>query len=521
MGENTQAKQLKRAGTITVIIIFSKLIGFVREAVIAAYFGIGPVATAYTYSSAMLAYFSLFFTTAVSAAFMPIYTKIRAQKGHEEANTYTNNVLNFFIIVAIILTIVAYIFAPQLSALMWQGDSPESPQIIAMMTQYSRMMFPSLVFLAMTGVLCNVCNANERFVPEQLQGFALSLCVVVAAVFSGSGKSLAIATAVAGIVHFIWVVPFLRGIFDYKPKLNIHSQDLQRTFIIAFPALLTLCFDEINGIVSRVIASTISDQAGMIQNNSYRILMLIQGILIVPIITVMFPQMSKTVARNDRKGMVRSVRQSTEILAMVTLPIVALVCVLNTELVGVLFQRGKFTANATQAVATALVFYIVGLFGFGLRNFETRAFFAMQKNKIPLLVGVGTVVIDVVLSIVLSRTNGVSGLLLASSIAASTGAVVMMVILRKILGPMGIRRMLTQIGKIILAALICLVVTFGIRWIFPLQGDSFIDRILRMSAAGIVGLIAYAFALFVLKVKGMFLLLQAIMKRSDKKESVE
>ena len=520
MGSKTGEKTLKRASMITFIILLSKLVGFGREAVVAAFFGTSGVASAYTNSAALLSYFSLFFTTAVSAAFMPIYTRLKYKQGIRKANRYANSVLNLFILLSVVMMIAAYFLAPQLSRLMWQGESEASPEIIALMTKLSRMMFPTLIFLAMTGVLCNVCNANERFVPEQLQGFTLSFCIILACVLYGANvtvEHLAMGTALSGVLHFILVLPFLKGIFKYQPQLEWRDPAIGHTFVAALPSLISLCFDEVNGFVGKAIASSISDSAPMIQTYSYRTLMLIQGILIVPILTIMFPQMSQKAARGDRKGFIITIRDCIEVISLITFPIIVLVCVLNTEIVGILFQRGKFTMQDTLEVASALVFYIIGLFGFGLRNFMTRAFFALQKNLIPMLVGIISVGIGIALSVVLSKYYGISGLLLASSISATLGAFLMFVILRLNLGPMRISKTVVQLIKIAIASGFCLGVTYIIKHFFPWQDDVFLHRFVRVLLAACGGLLVYIMMLILLRVRSMFTFLRTILKKPASK----
>ena len=519
MGSKTSEKTLKHVSMITIIILLSKLVGFGREAVVAAFFGTSGMASAYTYSSTILSYFSLFFTTAVSAAFMPMYTRLKYKQGMRKANRYANSVLNLFILLSVAMMIAAYFLAPQISRLMWQGDSAASPEIIALMTKLGRMMFPTLVFLAMTGVLCNICNANERFVPEQLQGFTLSFCIILVCIIYGADvtvEHLAIGTALAGVLHFLLVLPFLKGIFKYQPRLDWRDP-IGRTFIAAVPSLISLGFDEVNGFVGKSIASSISDSAPMIQTYSYRTLMLIQGILIVPILTIMFPQMSQKAARGDRKGLIATIRDCIEIIALITFPIIVLVCILNTEMVGILFQRGKFTTQDTIAVASALIFYIVGLFGFGLRNFMTRAFFALQKNLVPMMTGILSVGIGIVLSILLSTSYGISGLLLASSISATLGALLMFIILRINLGPMRISKTAVQLMKIALASVVCLGAAYGIKRFFPWQDDVFSHRFVRLFLSACGGLLIYIAMLILLRVRSMFVFLRSILKKSAPK----
>lgn len=199
---------------LTFIIILSKIAGFAREMIMADAFGLTVESDAYGVSYSILSIFTILFGAAIGSTFIPIYTKSQVERGEKAANDYASNVLNLYIIVAIIASILGYIFAPSICGVMWQNE--EGGDLVVQLT---RMMMPSLVCWAISGVLVNLLDARKRFVPEQLIGFALSFCIIFACLTYRTIQSVSIATSVTALMQVGILLPFLRGQFRWTPAL--------------------------------------------------------------------------------------------------------------------------------------------------------------------------------------------------------------------------------------------------------------------------------------------------------------
>ncbi|MGI6153619.1 MAG: murein biosynthesis integral membrane protein MurJ [Christensenellaceae bacterium] len=490
-------KTLKTTLTITVIIIISKLVGFVREMVLAAYFGQSVQSDAYVTSYGIISIFTILFGAAIGSTFIPIYTKTRLNDGEDSANRYASNILNLYILAAIATSILGYIFAPQICGLIWQGEEG-----LDLTVRLSRFMFPSLVFWAVSGVFVNILNARKKFIPEQLMGFALSFCVILACVLFSDIDAVAIATTAAAAVQILILLPFLRKEFHYKRSLNIKDDSVKRTFILAVPALISMAFDEINHQADRFFGSALGTGVVSALSRSYTLVQAVVSVLIIPITTVMFSELSGYAAKNEMGKLKETVRKSLEIIALMTLPIIVLSLITGSDIIGIFYERGQFTHEDTLFTAPVFSMYILGIFAFGMRNFLTRVYYSLQLTRIPMILGIISVSINIGLDILLKGPLGAMGLTLATSIASSCGAIMMIVVLRKKLGRMGLSSSIKQFLKILLSAAVCAAVSWLIyRWLGGLvTGGRFADQLVRFLITGFAGLAVYMCVAFLLKV---------------------
>lgn len=495
---------------VTVIIIISKVVGFVREMVLAAYFGLSVEADAYSMAFTIVNVLVLLFSAGIASTFIPLYTKIRYKEGETRANRYAGNILNLYILCALAGSVLGYLSAPYVCGILWEG----SAQGLEIITRLTRLMYPALVFWAMSGVFVNILNAREKFVPEQLMGFALSFAVIVACVVTGTIDAVAIATAFSALLQVLILLPFLKGMFKYRFRLDLSDKNVGLTFRTALPALVSMGFDEISHLVDRNIGSSFGDGAVSSLAKSYSLVMLGLGVLVVPITTIMYSKLSKYAVRGEKGRIIETIKQCTEILALVLLPVMAMAILLRIDLITVLYQRGKFTHADVLSTAGPFALYFIGLFSFGLRNFQTRVFFSLRDTKTPMLIGLIAMATDITLNIILSRIIGVQGLTLATSIGATLGALIMLVVLRRKLGKMKLKRTILELIKIVVSTLVSAVVMYYVRGYMMQFEGGLLFLIGRMLVCGIAGLIAYIACAYLLRVRELRAVAQIIKKRT-------
>ena len=480
-------KTLKTTMTITIIIAISKTVGFVREMVMAAYFGQTLQSDAYITALGILNIFTLLFSAGIGSTFIPIYTRSRLNDGLPTANKYASNILNLYIIMGLLSSVIGYLTAPFLCSLIWQG----SKEGLDMIIHLTRLMYPSIVFYAVAGVFVNILNAREKFVPEQLTGFALSLCVIGACFAFGSVEAASVAAALAGIVQVLVLLPFVRGNLKYKGVLDLHDSNLKRTFILAIPALVSMAFDELNHQIDRIIGSGL--QAGVVSSldKSYTLLMTALGILVVPLTTIMFSKLSYHAARSNTNQIIQNYKKSIRVLAMITFPIMAIAIVLSRDIIASAYQHGIFSEADSLFTAPVFAFNILGLFAFGLRNFQTRVFYSIQETRTPMMIGISAVILNTVLDIIMAKPMGAPGLTLATTIAGAYAAVVMFVMIRRKLGDLNFKTLYKPLGITVVSTGAATVATILAKTYLPISGHSFKSSLLRFVSCGLIGVIVY------------------------------
>ncbi len=502
---------------ITAIIIISKIVGFVREAFLASTFGQGLEKSAYTVSFQIISVFTIFLSMGIGSSFIPIYTQTRLKGGEARANEYASNVLNLYIIVGILVSALGVLLSPVMANIMW--DSKDSAEGAALVAELTAIMMPSMVFWAMTGVFANLLNARKHFAPEQLMGFALSFCMIAACILSNQIQMVALATSISAVFQVIILLPFLRKRYRYQPKLNLKSKELRRTFKLAVPALISTTFDEINTLTDTKFATAMGANVPSAIGESYRLTQPILGVLVVPITTVMFSELSTYAAQGEMEKLKYTVRKSIEILALITIPIIVMAFLLQNEIISLFYERGKYTADAVAFTAPVFAFYIIGVFSFGLRNFLTRVFYSLQRTRLPMIIGICAVGINILLDFLLKDVLGARGLTLATSIAGSVSAITMIIVLRRLLGPMSFRKSIGQLVKILLCAAACGVTIYFVYGALPIEALGFWDKLLKVLVCCGAGFGVYALLAFLLKIETAGTALNIVKKKLRRRKT--
>ena len=335
-----------------------------------------------------------------------MYVSERSKYTLKHSNRFASNAINLFALLALIVSAVMFALAEPLVKLVYHGFPAEK---IALTAELTRIMVLALVFNVASIAVSNMLNAMEKYIAAQLTGFPLSLCVIVASVaFSGRFGIRAVAWGVfaANILQLLILIPFLNGWFHYTPELNLRDERFKTLAKLSLPAMLSMGVSELNHMIDHALASGLPEGTLTSMTSAYRLITFLQGILIVPLTTIMFSKMSVKVAENDERGALKMFKKSATTLLMFVLPIVGIGAVLSVDVIKFAYMRGKFTLEDVNVTAGILLYYIVGLPAFGMRDFLSRMFHALKDTKTPFRVSCMVVAINVVLNFILRAVIG-------------------------------------------------------------------------------------------------------------------
>ena len=446
-------KVFKATMLVTVVVILSKLSGFIRDMTLAAYFGTGIENDAYVSAYSLFYLPVLLFTSCISATLIPLYVQEREQQGLDRSNHFASNTINLFALAALVISALFYALARPLVRIIYVGFDAEKA---ALTVKLVRIMLLSLVFNITSVSVASLLNATEKYVAAQLTGFPLNFSVIAAAVFFSRRYGIAAVgwgVFAANILQLLILVPFLRGWFTYTPVIDFGDKRFHRLVQLAGPALLAMGISELNHMIDHALASGLNPGDISAMSYAYRLVQFVQGVLLLPLTTIMFSKLSKLAASRDTDGMLDVLRRSVLVIALVILPIVAIAVVLSTDVIKFAYMRGAFGMDSVRVTAGVLVFYIIGVLAFGLRDFMNRMSHAMQDTRTPFRVSCLVVATNIVLNLILRIFMGANGLALATSIAGYTGTVVLLFRLRKRFGLLGLRAMLPDFLKIAVSTL--------------------------------------------------------------------
>ncbi len=512
MSDKKSGGLFKTTLAVTLLIFVSKAGGFIREIIMAAYYGTGAAMDAYNSAYSLYYVPVLLFNSCITSTLIPIYTHVHEDNGLVKANRFASNVLSLFGLAAMAVSILMFAAADPIVALTNGGYGPEKQMLTA---QLLRIMLPSLVFLVSSIVLSSILNAKEKYLAAQLTGFPITIALIAATVGFSSVfgiKALAWGVFFSGVLQVVILLPALRNTFSYKLRFDVKDEHFKRLLLLACPAVLSMAVNELNHLIDRFLATGLGDGMVAGMNFAFKLITFLQGVLLVPLTTIMFSKMSRHAAKGDNRAIAKMVMNSAEVVALVILPITAICAVVGGDVIRAAYMRGQFDAESVAITAGPFIFYVIGLIGFGLRDMLNRAFHSLQDTKTPMANSAITMLINIVLNLVLVRVMGASGLALATSISGLIGAGMMFVRLRGRLGQMGGMKTAVELMKISICTALCLLTCLMLNKLLP-AADSSMMAFVRLAIVGVLSMIVYGGAVLASGVRPVSEVVEMVMRK--------
>ncbi len=449
------------AGFLTVGLwtLLSRVLGFVRDIMIASYLGAGPFAEAFLVAFSLPNMFRRFFAEgAFNMAFVPMFSK--KLEADDSAHDFAQDAFVGMAFILTIFTVIGIIAMPALVWLMASGFAED--ERFALAVDYGRLAFPYILFISLAALLSGVLNATGRFVAAAAAPVLLNIIFVIAMLlgaFRGDGSESTIGTALAyavplaGIAQLalVWWAAKRAG-FPLTLKRPRMTPELKRLAIIAAPAALAGGVVQINLLVGRQVASFFD---GAVAWLSYadRLYQLPLGVVGIAIGVVLLPDLSRRLSANDTDGGRDAFNRAVELSLALTIPAAVALLTIAVPLVSVLFERGAFTSDDTASTALAVMIYGLGLPAFVLQKSLQPLFFAREDTRSPFHYAVVAMIINAVIAVGLSYFIGY----IAAAIATTLAGWAMVVMLWRGSRKMGEASQLdarfkTRIWRIILAS---------------------------------------------------------------------
>ncbi|MDW4549466.1 murein biosynthesis integral membrane protein MurJ [Defluviimonas sp. D31] len=388
--------------------LLSRIAGFVRDVLIAAYLGTGPVAEAFLVAFTLPNMFRRFFAEgAFNTAFVPLFSK-KLEAG-EDPKGFAEDAFAGLAFVVLIVSLVSMVAMPWLVLAMAGGFAGDERLPLAV--EYGRICFPYILFISLTALLSGLLNAGGRFIAAAGAPVLLNIIFIVAMVTADRlgwdmGLTMAWATPVTGLAQLalVWVAAARMG-FALKLRLPRMTPDLKRLLTIAGPAVMAGGVVQINLLVGRQVGSFFE---GAIAWLSYadRLYQLPLGVVGIAIGIVLLPDLSRRLKAEDTFGSRYALSRATEFALFLTVPAGVALMVIPLPLISVLYERGAFDATDTAPTALALAVYGLGLPAFVLQKVLQPLYFAREDTATPFRFALWSMVVNAVLAIGLAPFLG-------------------------------------------------------------------------------------------------------------------
>lgn len=491
----------------------SRVLGLVRDQVLAYYFGAGDAMDAFRVAFRLPNVLrDLFAEGAMSASLVPTFTRALAHGSKERACRLGSNVINLLLIVSGLIVVAGMVFAKPLVEL-YAGGFAAVPGKLELTVRLTRLMFPFLSMVTVAAVLMAMLNALHRFFVPALSPAMFNVATILCAVIFvplaprlGLEPIVAIAVGTLagglGQIALQWPAARRDG-FRYQPVLDLDDPSLREIGRLMVPGLAGLAAVQINLFVNSWLATDLGTGAVSWLDYAFRLMYMPIGLFGISIATAALPGISDHAATNDDEGIRGSVSRGLRMMFMLNIPAALGLVVLATPIVALIFERGRFAPTDTAATAAALACYAPGLVGYSVVKLVSPTFYAMGNSRLPVFASATSVVCNIVLNLILVRVLGHRGLALGTAIAALLNAGLLLWMLRARLGGIEEKRLVTAVTKISVASMAMALASYFVERLLhiPFDGSTLATQAIRVFGAIGTGMAVLGLAAHVLRIE--------------------
>ena len=496
---STRSSVIRSAGKVSAATAFSRILGLVREQVMAYFFGAGLVTDAFiaAYRIPNLLR-DMFAEGALSSAFVPVFKEQMVRESDEKAFRLASIVITAVLTVVGLIVLMGIIAAPAIVYITANGFVP-LPVKFDLTVNLTQIMFAYLLLVSLSAVVMGMLNSFDRFGVPALSPAMFNLGVILSVVglynfFDQPAYTLAIGVLVGGVGQIAIQLPSLRRIgYRFRLIFDFLDEGLKRVLRLIGPMIVGLSAGRVNILVSTLLASFMVEGSISYLSYSYRLMHFPLGVFAVALGTVALPKVSELVTRNDSEGLSRIFRETISANMFLIIPSAVFLAMAGRELVALIFQWGAFGAGESSSTALALLHYSYGLIGFAGVRVIVPFFYAFNDSKLPMRISIITVGINLALYYPLIKMLDFAGLAAATSVAGLINFVLLAIFLPSKGIAIPYARILIDVVRMIVAA----VLAFYCARLLPISfsiGDSALmqrlqDLLVLLVAGGIMYLL--------------------------------
>ncbi|MGH9948305.1 MAG: murein biosynthesis integral membrane protein MurJ [Pyrinomonadaceae bacterium] len=545
-----QTSVARSAGIVSIAVMFSRLLGLIREQIFAYYFGAGFLYDAYVVAFRIPNVLrDLFAEGALSAAFVKVFTDYQLNKSEKEAWRLAGLVFNALAVVMSVICIFGILFAGQFVDLVADGFSPEKAALATTLTQ---IMFPFILLVALAAVAMGVLNTKGVFGIPASASTAFNIASIIFGLtfaywLSGGGWlgssdknavpgdsaqwaiiGMAIGTLIGGAAQFAIQIPSLFKVgFRFSTKLSFTDEGVCRVMSLMTPAILGTSAVQINVLINTYFVSGIEGAQGWL-NYAFRLMQFPIGLFGVAVGTAAIPVLSRLASGGKTKEFRDTLSSSMNLVFLMTIPAACGLIVLGEPIIRLIYERGQFDASATSMTALALAGYSIGLTGYAAIKVLSPAFYAMNDAKTPMYIAIASIGVNALGSyffrewlsqygVTPQTPNGYGhvGVALATSLVALINFAALVWFMRRKIARMNGRAIAAAFAKVAAAALIMSAACYASYYFLHRQfgGRSLTHHLIEALVPIAVGVVVFILVAKILKVAELENLYSAIMKR--------
>lgn len=448
-------KLSKSAMLISLILISSKVLGFLREICLASQFGTSYIVDAYLICITLPEVLYSIIASGFSESF--IVGTARLHNAEQKKKFFNNTVTSLFILAGVMF-IFCFLGCHWLSLLLAPGFDTAASQLL---TQYIQIISISLPFMVIFGMLSAQLQSKEYFVFPSFCDFIVTNVFILASIFLAGPRApngLVIGHVCAHIITavLLWTYACHKKVIAYRPCIDLHDEHFKALCKLALPLGVSLMINQLNGVIDRIFSSLLGEGVTSALSYANKVQLLVYSLTTSVFISVCYPRINQHFANMDKEGGMYYIRQAALVALYISVPAMGGLFLFSRPIVTLFFERGMFTSDATALTAECLAFYALGMPFYALREIGTRALSANLQQKRILKNTILSVICNLFLNALLLRPLGHIGLAMATSLSGMFTFMLILLDMRKLELRIFTSAQLRDFGKIIINSIISL-----------------------------------------------------------------
>lgn len=499
--------------------VASRVLGFLRDRILASRFGAGDTLDIY-YAAFRIPdlVYNLLIVGALGAAFIPVFSSLVAKKEEKESWELASGVLTLKVLAVLSISLLLVIIAPFLINFIAPGFSDEKTRSTIMFT---RIMFLSPFFLGISAVFGGILVSLKNFWVYSLAPIMYNIGIIIGAVFFVNlmgPVGLAWGVVLGAFLHLLIQYPAVKfSGFRYKPIFlkAFKNVNVKKVIHLMIPRTLGLAASQINLLVITIFASTLTSGSLSIFNFANNIQSAPLGVFGISFAIAVFPTLSHSIAKDSKEEFIKNFSQTFRQILFFVVPLSIFIIILRAQIVRVVLGAGKFDWEDTVLTFQTLGILSISLFAQSLIPLLTRSFYALHNTKIPFYTAIISETANIIMVIILIQKYQIIGLAIAFSIASVINMFLLLIILRKKLGKLDDKNIISSIMKILIASIVSgLATQLSKNFVGHFVDlDKFWEVFLQLAASGGMGLMIFIYICYMLRLEEFHYFKKSIIKR--------
>ncbi len=509
--EKSKDRNLARAAIIVMTaIVLSRILGFLRTTLITNILSVDDKDAIFMAFQITDVMFMLLIGGSISSVLIPMLTRFISNGEEKEGWKAISSFINVMFIAITVLCGIGIIFAHELIDLVAAGFGPVKAEVTV---QVTRIMFPSVAFMMLTGLVNGVSNSYRRFAAAAYGSVIYNILCIISIIFlSRYGvKMVAVGILSSAVLYFLIQLIFALNILKYyRPGIHFRNPDFKRLVLLSIPSLLASSISQINILVSQSYNSFFSEGSVTALRNASDIWQLPYGIFAMGLGVAILPSLSEMLIKNDLDSYKRTLTKSLKSMLLVIIPAAIGLAVIGTPVASVIYKWSiGMKPAAISTTGQILTFFTIALVSQSIVAIINRAYYANNDTKTPLYIGVFSIVLNALFCYLLFKLTNLdsAGMALAYSISSAVYAFMMLFVLNKKMGGLKLNVLFIFIAKVVVASLIMAVFLFAAKKLVPVeftQAFTIKTKIIEILILGLeigAGLIIFMTAAILMKVE--------------------